>query len=129
MEQLADGSLLRALTEIAASCPIFFIYLCEAHALDSWPLSHNAPPNHRSLCERRLAATSFLTRWPALQGLIKQTLIDNMDDRTTVELGLWPERFLFLQGGKVAWASSLTEEGTEDLASQLLAMAHSHIAN
>lgn len=96
-----------------------FLYLCEAHAKESWPLSPDAPNNHGSLNERVAAATSFLDKWPTLKGLASATYVDQMENDTTVCNGLWPERFVLLRHGVVSWASSLIEDSTADLPQKL----------
>lgn len=100
-------------------CPILFLYLCEAHALDSWPLSPNAPKNHSNLLERRAAAAAFLCKWPAFQQLVQGVYVDDMDNTATIGFGLWPERFLVLKKGVVTWASTLNDEVPGDLPQQL----------
>lgn len=88
---------------------ILFVYLCEAHALDSWPLSPNAPRNHRCLQERQAAAEALLQRWPAFAAVVDATYIDKMDNVTTVQNGFWPERFFVVRAGAPVWASVLCE--------------------
>jgi len=100
-------------------CPIIFFYLCEAHAWDSWPLSPNAPKNHANLGERVAAASSFLSRWPSFAQLLHSTYVDEMDNATTIALGLWPERLLLLKHGAVSWASTFSDDVSSKLVQQL----------
>mmetsp|Transcript_32202 Transcript_32202/g.39584 ORF Transcript_32202/g.39584 Transcript_32202/m.39584 type:complete len:105 (-) Transcript_32202:158-472(-) len=99
------------------------MYLCEAHAADSWPLSTNAPRNHTCLEERVCAAQAFLGKWPNLQDLVDMVLVDEMDDSTTISLGLWPERFLLLEQGVVKWASSFKDAHPDDMFFELNELA------
>lgn len=87
------------------------MYLCEAHALDSWPLSPAAPVNHRSLADRQAAGEAFLRQWPAFAEQLHAWYIDGMDDGTTIANGLWPERYVVLKGGRATWASAFSEDG------------------
>lgn len=84
------------------------MYLCEAHALETWPLSPNAPKNHSSLSDRHQAIEQLLRKFPRFNSLLDECLIDHLDDASTISNGLWPERYLLLQGGLVAWASDLS---------------------
>ena len=100
-------------------CPVVFMYLCEAHAADSWPLSTNAPKNHTCLEERICAAQAFLHKWQSLQDVVDMVLVDAMDDSLTVSLGLWPERFLLTEQGVVKWASSFEDADPEEMVFEL----------
>lgn len=86
------------------------MYLAEAHAVDSWPLSSKAQKTHSSISHRLEAARSFLREYPELASLIDEMYVDSMDNATTVSNGLWPERYLLLDGPTVLWASSLRFE-------------------
>lgn len=99
------------------------MYLCEAHAADSWPLSTNAPKNHTSLEERVCAARAFLQKWPSLQDAVDMLLVDGMDDSITISLGLWPERFLLLEDGVVKWANSFEDADPDDIVHELSDLA------
>lgn len=84
-----------------------FVYLAEAHAANTWPLSKCGPTAHEDLQERRQAARNFLERFPGLSTLVGQEVyIDDMSDKTTVDFALWPERYMLLEAGEVRWASS-----------------------
>lgn len=83
----------------AVALEVFFIYLCEAHALDVWPLSPLAPKSHADLAERQTVAEDLLSSFPAFASLLSGTFLDNMDNEVTETFGLWPERYLLLQGG------------------------------
>lgn len=89
---------------------VVFLYLAEAHAADSWPLSGCARSVHRSLEERLKAAQGFLDEHPGLASVVDDVYVDDMDENTTVANGLWPERYLLLNGAMVQWASSLRFE-------------------
>ena len=117
LAKLIDTELQRILRQLP--CPVVFMYLCEAHASDSWPLSTNAPRNHRSLEERTSAAQAFLQKWKSLQDAVDIVLVDSMDDSITISLGLWPERFLLLEHGTVQWASSFEDAAPADMIGQL----------
>lgn len=106
-----------ALANIRRACgaSVFFIYLSEAHALDTWPLSSDAPHSHANLDLRRDAATSFLSRWPNFAREVQCSFVDGMNDENTIAKGLWPERYLVIRDGVVTWASSLTEEPIGEL--------------
>lgn len=83
------------------------MYLCEAHALDTWPLSPNAPKNHSSLNDRQKATEQLLQKFPSFNSLLDECLIDQLDNSSTISNGLWPERYLLMQGDSVVWASDL----------------------
>lgn len=99
----------------AHGAALLFVYLCEAHAADTWPLSPAAPRSHKSLGERRWAAESFLGRWPDFASELDGSYIDGMDEASTLANGLWPERYLVVRNGLVAWASNHTEEPLQQL--------------
>jgi len=86
------------------------MYLAEAHAADSWPLSAEARTTHSCLSQRLEAAESFLAEYPGLASLVDEVFVDSMDDKTTIDNGLWPERYVLLEGQSVLWASSLRFE-------------------
>jgi hypothetical protein len=94
---------------------VLFIYLSEAHALDTWPLSSDAPRSHSNLESRRDAATGFLSRWPQFAREVQCSFVDGMNDENTIAKGLWPERYLVIRHGVVTWASVLTEEPIDEL--------------
>lgn len=100
---------------------VLFVYLCEAHAVDAWPLSPEAPRCHRSLEERQAAAAAFLGRWPDFAGELQGCYVDGMDDGSTLANGLWPERYLVVRDGIVVWASSFTEDPVQQLKSAVAA--------
>lgn len=102
---------------------MIFMYLCEAHAADSWPLSTNAPRNHTCLEERVSAAQAFLQKWQSLQDVVDMVLVDAMDDSVTISLGLWPERFLLIEQGIAKWASSFEDADPEDMVHELSDLA------
>lgn len=89
---------------------VVFLYLVEAHAADSWPLSLHAPSSHKSMEERIQVASKFLCQHPKLSALVDEWYVDNLDDATTRANGLWPERYALLEGSAVLWASSLAFE-------------------
>jgi len=99
------------------------MYLCEAHASNLWPLSPAAPPSHPSLPARLTKAKTFLEEWPEFQDLLHCYYVDRMDNATTLEFGLWPERFLLLKDGVVAWANEQTEDIHDSIKAQLLTAA------
>jgi len=87
------------------------IYLPEAHAAETWPLSANAPHVHTNLQERLTAAHNLLNMYPEFANLLKdQIYVDNLDNTTTLANGLWPERYLLLEGNHIRWASTLSFE-------------------
>lgn len=94
---------------------VLFIYLSEAHAIDTWPLSSDAPRSHANLDNRRDAATRFLSRWPQFAREVQFSFVDGMNDENTIAKGLWPERYLVIRDGVVTWASALTEEPIGDM--------------
>lgn len=106
-----NGSLVAALKELKSKYgfKVFFIYLAEAHALDTWPLSTSAPRSHKSLSERHAAAKAFLSREADFAAEIETCFLDGMDDALTKELGLWPERFLVLEEGAIQWANTFRD--------------------
>jgi len=95
------------------------MYLCEAHAADSWPLSTNAPRNHQCLEDRISAARTFLEKWQHFRDILDMVVVDDMDDSLTISLGLWPERFLLLEHGVVQWSSSFQDVDPEETNSVL----------
>lgn len=129
MAKLADGEATGAIADIRVTydAAVIFVYLCEAHAADSWPLSTRAPRNHKSLDERQTAGAAFLRQWPALAQQIHSWFIDDLDDQTTITNGLWPERYLLLKEGRVAWKSTLSET-PGDLSNDLHAAATENFA-
>lgn len=102
------------------------VYLAEAHAADTWPLSENEICAQHNFVEQRLcAAKRLLDQYPDLTDLLEGRLyVDNIDNQTTLAHGLWPERYLLLDGDKVQWASTLSfENRLVDINSQLLLAA------
>lgn len=83
--------------------------------MDVWPLSPAAPRSHLDLQDRRVAATSFLSRWPDFARELHSSYIDGMENESTIAHGLWPERYLVVRAGIVEWASVLTEEPIAEL--------------
>mmetsp|Transcript_51322 Transcript_51322/g.112487 ORF Transcript_51322/g.112487 Transcript_51322/m.112487 type:complete len:127 (-) Transcript_51322:175-555(-) len=104
-----DGGPIKALTEIKErfQAEVIFAYLCEAHAVDTWPLSPEGRASHKSMEERREAVATFLGRFPEFNAVVSTTVVDDMTDTTTVANGLWPERWVVLDDGVVKWTSSL----------------------
>mmetsp|Transcript_15908 Transcript_15908/g.29105 ORF Transcript_15908/g.29105 Transcript_15908/m.29105 type:complete len:111 (+) Transcript_15908:836-1168(+) len=87
------------------------IYLAEAHAEDTWPLSRCAPPRRAQVHERVEAVQQLLAQNPQLAALVQDRVyVDGQQNAITLEYGLWPERYLLLEGNKVLWASALTYE-------------------
>lgn len=84
--------------------------------------------NHTSLAERSAAAASFLSSWPAFAELVRSTYIDEMDNAATIAFGLWPERFLLLNKGVVAWASTLSDQPPGSLSQELSQAAQNTFA-
>lgn len=85
----------------------------EAHSEDAWPLTlnHDAPQSHQDPLERYDAARAFLARYPHFAAVVKENLyVDNEQDSFALVNGLWPERYLLLEGQKVCWASDLSFE-------------------
>lgn len=89
---------------------VIFVYLAEAHAADSWPLGDSAQKVHRNMGERVAAAQIFFHENPMLAAAVDEWYVDDLDNDVTLSLGLWPERFLLLQGPLVKWNSSLSFE-------------------
>jgi len=77
---------------------------------EHWPLSPDAPMNHQSLQERQATCKTFLEIWPAFAELLNACYVDDMDDQVTNRHGLWPDRSVLLEHGKVVWTSTLSEE-------------------
>lgn len=118
MAKLNAGRLLSSLAELRREkgAKVVFLYLAEAHAADTWPLSPNAQTVHRSLEQRLAAAASFLAARPELASLVDEWYMDSLDEATTLSNGLWPERYMLLNGQTVMWASSLSmEDRNEDI--------------
>lgn len=107
---------------------IIFLYLCEAQARDSWPLSTNAPNNHTSLEERVSAGQKLLAEHPGFAQQLEGWYVDDMDDATTIANGFWPERYVFTVGGKVVWASTIAEATGTSLPDDFAATAASVFA-
>lgn len=90
---------------------LIFVYLAEAHALDTWPLSSGAPASHSTIEERLEEAKKFLAGYPRFASLVDgHWYIDALDDETTRRNGLWPERYLLLDGAVVRWSWTLSYE-------------------
>lgn len=107
------GELTEALASIAEqkAAKVVFVYLAEAHSVDAWPLSREGSRSHESMEERLQAAQAFLERFPQLAALVGERLfVDDLEDATTKNHGLWPERYLLLEGQTVRWASTLCFE-------------------
>jgi len=103
------------------------MYLAEAHAAETWPLSESAPRVHGSVEERLAAAQKLLDTYPEFARLLEGRLyVDSLDNATTLANGLWPERYLLLEGSEVLWSSTLSfEERTTNVPAQLISAAHS----
>lgn len=92
---------------------VVFVYMAEAHAVDVWPLtsSRDAPRKHGDAHERLSAAKAFLATYPAFESLVQNRwYLDDIDNRSALLNGLWPERYLLLEGQEVLWASTLAFE-------------------
>jgi len=128
--KLAEGSLLQTITDIQKSynLVVLFLYTCEAHAWDSWPLSPNAPENHTSIEERASTARAFLDKWPAFSSLLHGHYVDDMGDAATIANGLWPERFVLLRDGVATWASTLNDDVPGDISHDLRTAAQQAFA-
>lgn len=108
MSALKSGELVKALADIRrrTSAEVLFVYLREAHAIDSWPLSPDAIPDQRSLADRQSAGQTVLDTWPEFAEQVSECFIDTLDDTTTIANGFWPERYVVVRKGRVVWASS-----------------------
>jgi len=54
----------------------------------------------------------------------ERAFVDGPEDVFTVQYGLWPERYLLLEGNVVVWASDLTYEARlNDMAHDITAAA------
>mmetsp|Transcript_43194 Transcript_43194/g.113756 ORF Transcript_43194/g.113756 Transcript_43194/m.113756 type:complete len:127 (+) Transcript_43194:1025-1405(+) len=104
-----EGGPIKALAEIKErfQAEVIFAYLCEAHAVDTWPLSPEGRASHKSMKDRGEAVAEFLARFPEFDALVSAVVVDDMTDATTVANGLWPERWVVLEDGVVKWTSSL----------------------
>lgn len=100
-------------------------YLAEAHAAETWPLSENAPSVHGNVEQRVAAACSLLDKYPEMSTILEgRVYVDQLDNATTLAHGLWPERYLLLEGCEVKWASTLSFEARlADVPAQLAAAA------
>ena len=57
------------------------------------------------------AVADLLACQPRLAAIVQdRVFVDNPDNGFTLHYGLWPERYLLLEGSKVLWASSLAFE-------------------
>lgn len=103
---------------------VIFVYLEEAHSIDSWPLTsgEDAPRSHRNNYERLVAAEAFLSEYPEFASLVQDRwYLDNMENSLAIQNGLWPERYLLLEGSHVCWASTLSfEERFTDISQSIL---------
>jgi hypothetical protein len=110
LQKLKAGSLSATLSDLKLNYgfEIVFMYICEAHSAENWPLSPEAPLNHKSLEDRVVKANNFLQDWPDLNSMLSKpvVVVDSLDDANTISNGLWPERYLLLREGKVVWAST-----------------------
>lgn len=111
---------MRKVCSETGACPAL-LYLAEAHAAETWPLSTNAPKVHGSIEERLAAAQNLLAEYPGFAQLVQGRIyVDDLDNKTTLANGLWPERYLLLEGNHICWASSLSyEERFADVPKQL----------
>lgn len=85
-------------------------------------MSHRPPAPHASSEDRAAAATRFLEQQPWLSQSAAQSIyVDEMENTMTRRLGLWPERYVLLEGPTVRWASSLdiNHRGSEDVLTEL----------
>lgn len=127
--KLKSGELLNIIREICATTGAspMLVYLAEAHAAETWPLSKDAPHIHNNLEERIGAARRLCKEYPQLDDLLDgRVYVDGLDNATTLANGLWPERYLLLEGNDVVWASTLSfEERLADVPAQLKDAAHS----
>lgn len=89
---------------------VIFVYLCEAHAADTWPLSPEAPCQHKTLQERLTAARALLSSHPDFASAVDEWFVDTLENTTTVANGFWPEKYVVAREGVVEWASDLTSE-------------------
>jgi len=97
------------------NCLVVFLYVHEAHAKELWPLSASAPPVHKNLRERLVAADGFLARWPSFASQVQCTYVDDMSNKLLLDYGLWPERMLLLRHGVAEWASDFEEYGEKEV--------------
>lgn len=83
-------------------------------------MSPNVPCVHRDIDERFAAARAFLAQQSAFAAIVDEWCVDDMDDETTRNNGLWPERYALLEGSTILWASSLNfEERFTDIGSAI----------
>lgn len=106
------------------------MYICEAHSAENWPLSPEAPLNHKSLEDRVTKASNFLHDWPDLKRILSRpVVVDGLDDASTTLNGLWPERYLLLREGTVVWASTFGSDSEmvslQEAAAELFSSARS----
>mmetsp|Transcript_39842 Transcript_39842/g.89328 ORF Transcript_39842/g.89328 Transcript_39842/m.89328 type:complete len:111 (-) Transcript_39842:243-575(-) len=95
------------------------IYLAEAHSEETWPLSRCAPPRRAEAPERVEAVQQLLSHNPRLAELVQDHVyVDGQQNGVTLDYGLWPERYLLLEGNEVLWASALTYEARANDMSQ-----------
>lgn len=102
-----------------------FLYLAEAHSHENWPLSLQAPRSHPDAIARAAAVKALLAKYPDFSDLLHgRVYTDTMNNTAALTYGLWPERYLLLEGDTVRWASTLSfEERMADLPQQLRAAA------
>ena len=90
---------------------VVLLYMCEAHAKETWPLSAAAPVSHSTETDRLHAAEQLLARFPGLAAVVgKHVYLDSLDNQAATALGFWPERYVFIEDGRVHWESSLRLE-------------------
>lgn len=92
---------------------VVFVYLAEAHSADSWPLtlSKCVPRSHQDTVERLSAAQRFFTDFPKFAAFVQDRwYLDSLDNSLAVRFGLWPERYVLLDGQRVCWCSTLNFE-------------------
>jgi len=102
-----------------------FLYLAEAHAADTWPLSAGATKAHTGEEDRLRAARALLEAFPEVETLFgAHVYADAMTDAMATGLGLWPERYVLTAAGEATWASSLAfEHRWDDVCGSVLAAA------
>lgn len=113
MAKLKTADFLNHLQEICnwSGAKIALLYLSEAHANETWPLSVHAPPAHGSTVERLQAARQLLSQHPQFASMLENRIYaDSLDNALAVGYGLWPERYMLLDGNVVGWTSSLSFE-------------------
>jgi len=84
------------------------IYLCEAHAVNQWPLGRFVVvEQHKAIKDRKEVATAFVEK----TGYKIKMYVDSMENTFMNTFWAHPERFFIIDDGKLMLKAQPTDDG------------------